>query len=139
MTDDKTPKPGARLSPKSENAYISKFRERYRRLRTDQTPDVPTWTTFRSPMRVEPDILSNRAVVSNATLLVFFEYLDEVYEGTSNDIGYFLATRQPWEDYDLYLFPPDLRWCIAFTHLQAQGIYVFLAGDTEGFLLKETR
>jgi|SRR5215211_75245 len=133
MTANGTPKPGVRLPEEIEQSVLSQFYTTFRRDISDQAPNVPTWSTFASPMRVEEDILSHAELTKHETLNVLFENQSAVYSANAQEIKNFFSHREPWEDYDIYIFPKSMDWCIAFTHQQAFGIYVFVTGDVERF------
>ncbi len=126
---DGTSKPGVRVSHCVEEKLISKFRGRYRNQREDLSSNVPTWATFKRAIKVGEDILLNKLESQDTQLFVYFEYLDEVYIASIDEIRRFIRCRAPWEDYDLYIFPESLEWCIAFTHLQMSGIDVYITGE----------
>lgn len=133
MINKSTPKPGNRVPKDIEKAIISNFYSKYRRVSNNQAPNIPTWCTFISSIQIDEDILSHEKLSKYNNLFVFFEYQDEVYSANIQEIRRFFTNRKPWEDYDIYVFPESIDWCIAFTHEQAYGIYIFLTGDTKKF------
>lgn len=130
MDELKTPKPGQRISPRQkEKELIEAFRSIYRHRSNDQPLDIPTWCTFSNAVAVSEDVINESALKQHETFLVFFEPHKQVWESSLNGIQRYFKERKPWEDYDIYIFPHDLKWCIAFTHEQMNGIMVLATGD----------
>ena len=134
LTAEGTPEPGTRASKDAEKAIISEFYAKYRKVANDQAPNVPTWCTFDSPVLVDQNILSHVELSKYKALNIFFENQGAVYSANLQEIRRYFSHREPWEDYDIYVFPPAMDWCIAFTHTQAYGkILVYVTGDTKKF------
>src|SRR5215218_10067190 len=133
MTSNGTSEPGVRLSEGREQPLLSRFFAAYRRVRADQAPNVPTWSTFVSAVRVDQDFLLHPTLDEYEKLNVIFEHRDAIYAANVEEIRRYFRQLEPWEDDDIYIVPEDMSWCIAFTHEQLDGIHVYVAGDTERF------
>lgn len=62
-------------------------------------------------------------------LLIYLETPAEVYQSDISAIRRYLSTRGPQDDYDLYIFDPQMKWCLAMTHDLPGGIGVIAAGE----------
>ena len=124
-----TPRPGVRL-PKNEEKQISgSFFRRFRNPAKGRPRDLPTWCTFgEDAQRVTPDIVNDPALDRLGRIHVFFEGGREVYEADIADVRTYFAKKQPWEDYDIYLFDDEMSWCITITHELMHGPTAFVIG-----------
>lgn len=56
------------------------------------------------------------AVTNDESVYLLFESSGEVWETNIHSVQHYLDIKNPWEDYDLLVFPPNLAWCIAVSH-----------------------
>jgi hypothetical protein len=129
MSARETPRPGTHLPPDEARTWVRRFFMRFRKRREGVPRDLPTWCTFDDARRVSPDILAAPALERIRALLVLFENSREVYRASIGEIRDYFAAREPWEDYDIYLFDEELRFCIAFTHELIDGVNVLVVGE----------
>jgi hypothetical protein len=124
-----TQKPGRRVEPRDvELSLIERFHKVYRHNVDKRPRNIPTWCTFESGRRMPKNILDQPWLKAYEQLFVFFEPHRQIWESSLFEIRDYLGKRQPWEDYDIYVFPNDMSWCVAFTHEQMSGIEVIGTG-----------
>lgn len=128
-TTEETPRPGTRLSDAEAARLIADFEARYRRPRAGQHPSVPTWCTFEQCARSDDKVLESIEPASHPWFFVYFEGGRHFRRATLGEIRWYLEAREPWEDYDIYILPPGLEWCVAFTHEQMDEVEVLVAGE----------
>ena len=50
------------------------------------------------------------------SVVVYMENYEVMVRSTANTVLRFLNTREPWQDFDVCIFPEDVTWCAALTH-----------------------
>lgn len=131
-----TPKPGKRLPAQEETKTIEEFLVRFRK---QGTPALKrTWDAFSIPSKLlgtgEMGTLDLKAVSfpdldHKEDLLIYLETPGHVYRSDIDAIRSYFSTRGPQDDYDLYIFDSQMKWCLAMTHDLPKGIGVFAAGE----------
>ena len=109
---EQTPLPGYTVDPKEMARILPSFLAKYR-LNKKKT-SVPTACILDGPER--RDIFDADYFRSERATYFLFEHPRRLHSATARELKAYLQARQPWEDYDICVFPADLEWCIGLTH-----------------------
>lgn len=126
MSKDSTEKPGVHLKADEENLVIENFLRRFRGQDLTYQHKVPSWTQFPKGTPVRVDFFSRQSIERYEHLFIFFEFQREVWRACPQDIQHYIVNREPWEDFDLYIFPNNMEWCCVFTHELMDGVQSFV-------------
>jgi hypothetical protein len=126
MNEESTTKPGVRCSKNEETHLVDAFLRKFRAQDLTYKQKVPSWTNFPKGTPVEVNFLLKEPTKLFETLLVFFEFQREIWKASPDEIWRYLVNREPWEDFDLYIFPNTMDWCCVFTHELMNGIQSFV-------------
>lgn len=114
-----TPVPGEVLSKEEAAPIIAAFERRFRINTQGKHPKVPTWVAFDTSesRRANPDAFESTSIPNDTHVFLYFEGR-ELRRTKMADVRHYVASLEPWEDWDLYVFDARIAWCIALTHPQ---------------------
>ena len=118
---DQTPLPGVKVGDTEGRAMYERMQALYMGPFTlDGTPSNCAFSNL------EPsgwDRLGDRAWVADDAPVVFvFEanrvrsWPQCVHAATMGQVRAYYEVRDPWEEDDVYILPPDMGWCFVVTH-----------------------
>jgi hypothetical protein len=116
---DWTPCPGELIPPSEAAALLVAFEARFRVDAQTKHRKVPTWVAFdpADSRKANLRVFDSASVGDDASVFLYFEGR-ELRRTTMRDVQQYVLALEPWEDWDLYVFDPNLTWCIAYTHPQ---------------------
>ena len=129
---DWTPLPGIQLPETTADNVIRQFKEKFYRPSSNKPQPGRIWLAFPENMpsqRSDDSILSSPAFLGYRTVLFWIEGTNEVYQATPRQVAEHFAARNPWEDFDTYIFNESMEWCIVFTHNLMHGVAVIQVGN----------
>lgn len=130
---DKTPHPGCLLEAPLGKAIRASVEDVFRpRTLVSSTP-----TACLMEGRKIERLDDVEAVTKDESVYLLFESSGEVWETNINSVQHYLEIKNPWEDYDLLVFPPNLAWCIAVSH--NRRILFKKAPSAKGVTLNQSR
>ena len=108
-----TPRPGRPLSASDADLILPQFLAKYRVRELNNIPsNLPTACTLDG---VEDSrVFESAQFLSVPEVLVLFEYPREVFVASPESVANFIKSKEPWEDYDICVFPRSLVWCVGF-------------------------
>ena len=114
MSDQALPAPRL-LTPNFEDASLVQSFLHLFRVRSPHVPaNLPTACALVSGQSA--DFTQVQQLAGAAGLLVYWDAGSKLRRSSIDEVEGFLATREPWEDYDFCIFPGNLAWCAGFTH-----------------------
>jgi len=125
---DETPKPGTMVLADMADSVIDRFYTKFKREKVGLPTDLPAWCTFDKGIKIDEGILFHPALMGQQPLYIFFENGKKLYRANIEQIRVYFKEKEPWEDYDIYIFNDTMNWCIVFTHKLMYGIECFLVG-----------
>ena len=142
-------KPGTEITGIDKPALVGAFLGKYRN--PNATNGMLTWNSWHLPNsqpsrllgieemgKLDARLLATPKIAQFADLFIYFETPRELFEASPEQIRSYLAARPPWDDFDVYIFPSSMLWCVALTHDLPNGIGTIVAGEaTEWDLQKE--
>lgn len=114
---DYTKTPGVEVHDEAKSSIISRFRKQFRSPRVDKLspPSTPTNAFFYDAIEIDLSILLCHDLVGRR-LYLFNETFGSLCIASGKDIWQYLQERNPWEDFDFYVFEDDWHWCLTVTH-----------------------
>lgn len=126
---DWTPIPGVRLQEVETARFVEQFHQRYRICTLGRPDNIPTWCTFPFGTTTDDNIFSTPYFQSCDALYLYQENGKAVYRAAPYNIQEYFVERNPWEtDWDFYILPFDLAWCITVTHELLHGCAIIVVG-----------
>jgi hypothetical protein len=123
--------PGQKLSTNEAKPIIQQF---WSTFRDPSKKGGPTWLRLKTHVRVMPAVLKSPVLDEYHVLYVFFEYERAVWSASAPEIRDYFERRSPGDYADVYIFPPTMPWCIAYTAEDNMGEdVVLLTGDVTPF------
>ncbi|HYO55504.1 hypothetical protein [Archangium sp.] len=123
--------PGQKLTANEAKPVIQQF---WSTFRDPAKKGGPTWLRLKTQVRATPAVLKSSALDGFQMLYVFFEYERALWSASASDIRNYFERRSPGDYADVYVFPPTMQWCIAYTAEDNMGEdVVLLAGDVDLF------
>jgi hypothetical protein len=112
---DSTPLPGCNVDSLEMENVLPRFLKKYRVNELNGLPsNLPTACLLVG--EENNDVLKTSYFIAFEQLYVLFEYPQKLFKSSPIDIIKFVSSKQPWEDYDICIFPASLIWCIGITH-----------------------
>lgn len=112
-----TPMPGERLRANDEAEMYLKFVKEFRRHEPGGIPTyVPSTATFHRARLVDQSILDASDLDDDTSVYWMAEFPVRITACDMKSVRSYFAERQDDEEFDTYIFPKGLHWCIALTH-----------------------
>jgi hypothetical protein len=129
--------PGLKVPPDEAQPIVKRFRERYRSADTTKPKGGPTYFHLTGRVNVDLSILNHDEVLRSEPVFVYHESHRAseriLYQCTPTQLREYLANLRHFEMPHIYVFPEDMRWCIAFP--PDSDLRIVLAGDKAAFRL----
>lgn len=91
----------------------------------------PRWSDADSLSRIRtydsPDDIEIAGHLDDDACSVLFFYIeggDRLQETCRDEIVDYFERVEPWEDHDIYMFPPTRAWVLVVTHEQMDGVHL---------------